>query len=221
MIIIIAPAIIVEGYSISTNDNEFNPLNRDAKKYASEYEIDLESAIHRLTIQHLAGGLDAELSTQEYKTYAGLWIQHDPQFRIVVLFTQDGQETIQPYIDNEPLEYYVDLRIAKVPLLELVSAQETVLNTVDELGIPAEFGINVFENRVELYVTDSIRLETLIKDTGIQLPDYVEIIKVNGLSTDTADIYGGLTLSTCTSGFSVKHTGGETGIVTASHCANV
>ena len=61
-------------------------------------------------------------------------IQHDPQFRIVVLFTQDGQETIQPYIDNEPLEYYVDLRITKVPLLELVSAQETVLNTVDELG---------------------------------------------------------------------------------------
>jgi hypothetical protein len=36
-----------------------------------------------------------------------------------------------------------------------------------------------------------------------------------------ADIYGGLALSTCTSGFSVRHnSSGSLGIVTAAHCPN-
>ena len=40
--------------------------------------------------------------TNEKDTFAGLWIQHQPEHRFVVLVTHDGEETIRPYIEGEP-----------------------------------------------------------------------------------------------------------------------
>ena len=53
---------------------------------------------------------------------------------------------------------------------------------------------------------------------GKKLPEKVDIIKVGHLSIPNAGIYGGLGLSTCTSGFSVSYADGTKGITTAAHC---
>ena len=216
--VIAAPTIIAGTQSTHYYDN--TPVAQDAKMYAAEYGIDIASAIYRLELQDLAGDLDAKLYEKEAGTFAGLWIQHTPEFRIIVQFTHDGEKTIQPYIENEPLEDYVDIRTAKVSLAELEVAQTTALLKVRNQGIPIESGINVFENRVELFVIERSRLETLIQETKIQISENVEIVTVDTLSANTVDIYGGLALSSCTSGFSVKHINGVTGIITAAHCPN-
>jgi hypothetical protein len=68
-------------------DDGYNTA-KDVEAYASSLNIDLDTAAHQLSLQELAGDLDAELSRKEADTYAGLWIQHSPQFRIIVQFTQ-------------------------------------------------------------------------------------------------------------------------------------
>ncbi|MDW7727589.1 MAG: hypothetical protein SCH70_10880, partial [Candidatus Methanoperedens sp.] len=86
--------------------------------------------------------------------------------------------------------------------------------------------INIFNNTVELYVVkaDKSRFDNALQRREIRLPDKVRVITVEVLAEDTTDIYGGLSLSDCTSGFSVKKGFWPftitKGITTAGHCSN-
>jgi len=163
-------------------------LRRDSQEYASHFGVDLDEAVHRLKLQRPAGDLGAELAAKERDTFAGLWIQHTPEFRIIVQFSHDGEETIRAYIENGPLADIVEVRTANVSLAELEAAQAAAGLAIRELGIPVNSGINVFENRVELYVTERARFDAALREANIQLPDYVKVITVGELSTPEADI---------------------------------
>ncbi len=218
--IIVTTTAVAATQNIFYSGSEDNAKTHDAKVYASDLEIDLDTAIHQLMLQDLAGNLAAELAVKEVDTFAGLWIQHTPQFRIFVQFTQFGKETIRSYIENGPLADIVDVRIAMVSLAELEAAQAAVLLNIRDLNIPIESGINVFQNRVELYVIKRSQFDTALQEARIQLPKHVTVITVNELSADTTDIFAGLALSRCTSGFSVTNSSGTKGITTAAHCSN-
>jgi len=197
-----------------------NPLVRDAQVYASDQGISLDEAIRRLQLQRPIGELNAQLIANERDTFAGLWIQHDPEYRVIVQFTRDSEATIQPYIDNGPLADIVEVRTARVSLAQLEIAQSLVMKAIHDLGVTVNSGINVFENSVELYVIERSQLEAALQEANIQFPEYVKIITVKELSTPEVDIYAGLALSACTSGFSVKNSNGTKGITTAAHCPN-
>jgi len=192
----------------------------DAKAYAAMMGVDIDEAVHRLSLQDTIGELNRQLFENERSTFAGLWIQHTSQFRIVVQFTQDGEKTIRSYVENGSLADIVEIRTASISLAELEAVQTAVLLDVRNLNVPIESGINVFQNRVELYVTERSRLNVALKEAKIQLPNHIEVIVVDELSTDEAYIYAGLTIN-CTTGFSVKHYNGTKGILTAAHCNNV
>jgi hypothetical protein len=151
-------------------------LLEDAQVYAVHYGVDIQEAMRRLKLQELVGGLDAELTAQEQATFAGLWIQHSPQFRIIVQFTRDGEEPIRPYVENGPLADDVEIRTAKVSLAALQAAQTAAMQAVRDLGISMNSGINVPENRVELYVAEPAQTEAALHQANIQLPDYVVVL---------------------------------------------
>lgn len=197
---------------------EGDALALDAQEYAEQYGVDLEEAIDRLRLQEPAGELDAELVAKEADTFAGAWIQHKPEFRIIVQFTHDGEDTIRPYIENAPLADLVEVRTASVTLAELETTQEAAWLAVRGLEIPVASGINVYENHVELYVIERDQFNSALQAEDISLPDNVEVITVTDLGTDEAEIFAGLALSLCTSGFSVKNSSGTKGITTAAHC---
>lgn len=157
---------------------ERNALTLDAKGYAEEHGIELNEAIRRLQLQEPAGELNAELLAKESATFAGAWIQHSPDFRIIVQFTENGEKTIQPYIENGPLADIVEIRVATVPLVELEAIQEATWVAVRELNIPVASGVNVFENRVELYVVERQQLDAAIRIANIHLSDRVGIVTV-------------------------------------------
>lgn len=73
-------------------------LLMDAKMYSSAMGVDMNEAIRRLKLQDDIGELNRELSVQEEDTFAGLWIQHQPDFRVVAMFTKGGEYRIKPYI---------------------------------------------------------------------------------------------------------------------------
>ena len=202
---------------IITNDDVLNP---DIMAYAVDLGIDYDTANYQLQIQDIAGDLDAELMVKEGDTFAGLWIQHTPQFQIVAQFTQNGEETIHPYIENSALADIVEVRTVDTSLIELVNIQAKALRDVGEVSIPVESGINVFQNHVELYITERFRFDIALQEDKIQLSDNVRVITVDELSANEAWIYAGLALSECTSGFSVEDTNGVKGIVTSAHCSN-
>lgn len=151
-------------------------LRQDAGAMATDLGISVDEAIRRLSLQDPIGRLGAELEQREAETFVGLWIQHEPEYRVVVAFSRDGQETIKPYVENTPLAGLIEVRTASVTLAELKAAQQKAIQLVRELGLPFSSGINVQENRVELYVSDRSLFETSMQNSNLQLPEHVEVV---------------------------------------------
>src|SRR5665648_663558 len=163
--------------------NNKDPLSYDAQIYASNNNISTEEALRRFQLQDIAGKLDAELTTNETETFAGLWVEHNPKFKIVVQFTRDGGETIKPYLKQyTELANIVEVRTARVSLADLQKAQVIASDSARALDIPVGSGINVYNNNVELYVTktDRSRFDDAVQRGDIQLPDAVRVITVEG-----------------------------------------
>ncbi len=149
-----------------------------ASEYAKDMGVSLQEAIRRLSLSHHAGDLRGKLEANESETLGGSWIQHEPEFRIVVLFTRDGEETIRPYIEGGPLEGLVDVFPADVTLAQLRTTQEEMIRLMRRAGLPANVGIDEWGNRVLLTVLDRKRLESELRQARVQLPQHVEIAEV-------------------------------------------
>ncbi len=193
----------------------------DAQIYADHMGVSVAEAVRRFDLQEAAGNLDAALTRQEAATFAGLWVQHTPDFRVVVLTTQNNTDALATYIQRSGLAGLVDIRPAAATLSALRQAQTEAMTAVRGLDLAVESEINVFENRVQLYVADRAGLDAALQRGAISLSPLVAVITVERMSSPAANIYGGLSLSTCTSGFGVKRTSdGVKGISTAAHCGN-
>lgn len=153
----------------------------DAQLYASRYDVDLEEALRRLQFQDTIDGLEPALIDREGDTFAGLWIQHTPQFRIVVAFTRDGEETILPYVEGKPFADLVEVRTADATLEELKAAEEAAYLALCDLDLDVLVGslIDVTENRVELLVTDRAKFDAALRKANTQLPKHVVVVAVN------------------------------------------
>jgi len=162
-----------------------DPGFRDVERYAEDQGIPIEEAVRRLELQEdpALNRLRPELAVKAHDTFAGLWIQHKPEYRFIVLFTEGGEETIQPYLECNPHADVVEVRNgADATLAELRAAEEGAARIVDSLGIPADSGIHVSKNRAELLVTDRAAFEAALQDAGERLPEHVIVIEVEGLA---------------------------------------
>ncbi len=195
-------------------------LIMDAKAYSSAMGVDVDEAIRRLQLQDDIGKLNRELTEKEAETFSGLWIQHQPEYRVIVMFTRDGETTLQSYVQNGSLAGLVEAHTASATLKELEVARYQAVQTVGNLGIRISSAVNIPNNRAELYALDPAQLTASLRKANAQLPDKVDVVKFIELSRDVADIFGGKALTTCTSGFSVRNPSWTKGITTAGHCSN-
>ncbi len=163
-----SPLPIMEGVSPA--------LVRDAQMYADQFGVSLEEALTRLMLQEPVGKLGADLEANESDTFAGLWIQHEPRYAVIVMFTRDGEHTISKYVQEGPLEEIIEVRQGAATLRELETAQATAIQIVKDLGFQFASGINVFENRTELYYSESTALEEALSENGLTLPAHVKIL---------------------------------------------
>jgi hypothetical protein len=163
-------------------------LDQDAEAYASEYDLDLEEARRRLALQDAIGELNAELTDKERATFAGLWVEHTPEFRMIVRFTERGAETLMPYIEGGPLEDIAEVRGADATHEDLRAAHQAAMSAVGKLGISVTSAVDVVGNRVEIHVADRVWFAAQLEYAGIELPDHVELVVVGGLSAKEIDI---------------------------------
>lgn len=152
-------------------------LRRDAEAYAADHGVTVEEAARRLALQDPIGVLHEQLAAHEANTFGGLYIEHEPEHKVVVLFTRNGERTLRRYVRGGPLEHVVDVRRAKVPLAELEAAQATTMALLQEIGSGATTGIDVRENCVSLYVADLEAFEAQLEEAGAELPDPVCLVE--------------------------------------------
>lgn len=158
-------------------------LLQDAEILATETGISVEDAIKRFQPPpEGVGQLGAALEANEAETFAGAFAEHDPDFRFVVLFTRDGEETIRRYVEEgSELAGIVEVREAQYTLAELKDAQAEASRLLAEMGNgAASSGVNVFENQVEIYVYNQEQAQQMLAEAGIVLPESVALIDNGG-----------------------------------------
>jgi hypothetical protein len=155
--------------------------NPDAEIYAKNAGISLDEANRQFRISDTAGILQADLIANEADTFAGLWIEHSPKFRVVVLFTGKAHKTIEPYLEKEyltdELAAVLDLRKAKVSLAELERVHQALFSSLTDLRIRFELELNMMENNIKLSVgeDDKPNFDLAVQSGSLQIPNYVII----------------------------------------------
>jgi hypothetical protein len=162
--------------------------------------------------------LDAMLQQREKDTFAGLWVQHTPTFRVIVQFTDQGPKDVAKYLPDPSLAPYIDIRRANMSYDQLISTQRHVVMALR--GRKFDSGINIPANQVEVYVRDEQPLLHAFIEASFPIPANTQLVPVTELSRDEAQIYGGVAIRGCTAGWSVRNSAGATGIATAAHCGN-
>jgi len=166
-----------EKYAKLAEKYKDNPKLFDAAVYAEEAGITMDEAVRRLELQPVIGKLDAELSSKEMETFAGLWIELPPEFKIVVLFTNNGEETIEPYLQSYPdLAEIIEVCSAELSLIDLQEAQEEITSSLRSLGIFTDSEVDVKGNCVNVYVSERASIDDAVRDGKLIVPDCVNIV---------------------------------------------
>jgi len=192
--------------------------NRDAEVYASFYGVTILAAATELRLQAAAGDLETALRASESDTFAGLWIEHTPNFQVVAAFTVGADETLTRHLPEVPeLASVARATTVTYSLAELAAASERISGAS---GLPP-FDLRIVEkvNAVEITVESDASRDAILASLGNLVLSPARFRTVASLAKSTANIYGGLDIGSCTSGFSVLRNGtSTTGVLTAAHC---
>ncbi|HYW13457.1 MAG TPA: S1 family peptidase [Longimicrobium sp.] len=190
-------------------------IQQDAAAYASQFGVSPQEGARRLQLQDAVAALNARLTEEQAGTFAGLSIEHTPEFRVVARFTRKGQETIQPYL-SPALAQVVQVEPARFTLQQLEHRLQVSYDRVRKAGIPAAGGVDVRANRAEVHVQRGRSAAA----RGLVTEGDASVVEVEHLPQEEISMYGGLSISGCTSGFTVRNSAGTRGISTAGHCGN-
>jgi len=158
-------------------------LRRDAQEYARLFGVSEGQALQEMRYQDEIGDLNAALEANEADTFGGLWIEHEPDYGVVVLFTRTGGKTLRPYIKNKSFAHLVEVRAARYTLAELEAIQAQAARELGKLDFDVGVSTSVQDNRVEMSVSDRAWFESELRRVGAQLPEGVELVVVKGGST--------------------------------------
>ncbi len=156
-------------------------LLQDAGVYAKQEGVSLDEAVRRFGLMDLAGPLGAALEKNESATLAGHWIEHQPEFKIVIVFTRDGEQTIRKYVDeSSPLWPVIEVRnqVDMPTEAELQAEQRELAELLDKLGLPCDSGTYPQKGIVEVYVGDRKLFDETLAEAGATLPPHVVIVVV-------------------------------------------
>ena len=150
------------------------PMRQVAEEMATSWGLSVEEAYQRLRVEDPIGTLQVELAEWEADTFAGLWIENEPQYRVVVAFTRDGEKTLKPYLENRSIPG-LTIRKARFAYAELEAMQARAMRELDKLDFHVNVSISVQDNRVELYVSDRAWFESELRRVGARLPEEVRV----------------------------------------------
>lgn len=185
--------------------------------------ISPNQAKEHLERQHKAGRYRAEIESTESESFAGMYVEHAPKFRVVVRFTGDAADAAL----RHPTDLPVEAQTANSSLRSLKAIQNETYADLKANNIESSSQISERDGSIDFFVTDPVAAEAV--KGKLRHGDKVRFRKATKLSKGEAAVEGGRPLNSggslsCTSGFVVYKTGlGNTAtryILTAGHCPN-
>jgi hypothetical protein len=206
-------------------------LEQDSRAYAARHNLPDDEGLRRLQAQEGSVAATDALRIRYAKRFAGLFIEHHPQYRIVVLLTGRKKvpaETIMTSGMAVPVVFRTGARATEAKVLAAMSRyQASIRASLDHapaLGADPKTGeLVVIVHRDDVARHGAEALDENFEDmTGVP-------VRIRAKTGDSADLglEGGARVfgispesgrrQYCTAGFVVTD-GARTGLVTAAHC---
>jgi hypothetical protein len=228
------PAAAAASPALPPLQSEEEALRQDGGEYAARYGVDLDEAMRRLRAQEESLAETDRLQRVHANRLAGIFIEHRPEYRIVVLLTGSKRVRDRTILAGGKIVPVVFRTGARATRTELVEALGRHAGPIRSL-LPGAQGMGVDQRRGELVLmvrpeqakrygvgAMAARLEAV---TGV--PGRIRIIDEadrdlgieGGGRVDGIDTVSGRR-NYCTTGFVVTD-GARSGILTAAHCPDV
>jgi streptogrisin C len=197
----------------------------DARAYSANHKVNVREARRRLRAENQMSGVIDLLRRGAGKRYAGLWIEHEPKFRVMVRLV--GKELpasgLKAALANSPIPvvFQNGAAASQADLLDKIHSALPIVMA----ALPDTAGTDVDVKTGEIVLTvpavGAAREAALAKVPALasRLGASVRIDFIDSPLVDQS-VRGGSALSDCTSGFVVANTAGTRGFVTAAHCGN-
>jgi hypothetical protein len=189
----------------------------DTATYAETFGVSLPEAEARFAMMDVARILQEELRASEADGFGGLWIDHEPEFQVVVNVLAGHESEILPDVEKLGLSAVARIATARFTENELHHQQDAAAT---KMPMEADYAtsVDIRNNRVEIWVETEQEVAIFEQaDLGASVVVIQEDLPTPGIA-----IYGGLATSNgCTSNFSVEATSGTTeGVSGAGHCGH-
>lgn len=198
---------------------------QDARSYADEFGVSEEEALRRLRAQEQVSHVTDLLRRATQHRFAGLWIEHQPEFRLIVRLV--GDKPVPPGLINAvrrspiPVFFRTGAAATQVKVLEKVRSSVPWLLTELPDMAGTDMDVRTGEVVLTVYAVGAAREAAKAKGPKLaqQLGHPVRI-DVLGTPVENHAVRGGADLTDCTTGFVVANSAGTRGFVTAAHCPN-
>ncbi len=144
--------------------------------------VDVESAMRRevemqrMQWQETIGDVQPVLMADLPGTYGGLWVEEQPDYRIVIALTEGDIETIRPYLAGYEWADFVEVQPVNYTLEELRADQIVASQAAETVQVLATTAVDIVNNRVELIVGNPGLFYTDLDQAGIELPESVVVL---------------------------------------------
>lgn len=146
-------------------------LAEDMALVATQTGIEIADLEQQAANAHATTELAMKLEAHEADTFAGLWIEWEPTYRIVVAFTEDGEATITKYVaEDSELTAVLDIRPATYSYAQLQADQHRLGRQLARMPFDTTTGINLPDNYVELTVPAASVWQEYIEQNEVDLP---------------------------------------------------
>jgi hypothetical protein len=198
-------------------------LQQDARSYAAQFNVGMDEAVRRLRAQEGQGDIVVRLRDANPGRFAGLWVEHEPVFRMVVRLAGDapaGPEFHRAAAGSRmPVKFVTGATATEAQVLGRI--QSSLPRFASALPEMQGTDMDVRTGEIVLTVFAVGAAGEAAKSRGRELareighPIRVLLIDTPERSQHTR---GGANLTDCTAGFVVANSAGTRGVTTAAHC---
>ena len=215
--------IVVLGLPAAAAGANAQPSDRSVAKdvaaYATSTGVSIAEAEARLARQDEIGVLSQKLREGEPATFGGLFIEHVPAYRVVVLMTPEGTGAVGKYVAGGTLDGLVETAAVDSSLGTLEADQQRVQQQLAATDWAVDLNLKL--NRVEVQIPRGEAAPQAALG-GLQLPSTAVVVTGVQPRLPAVQLYGGLAVTTCTLGFTIYYgsNASNRGVATAGHCPN-
>lgn len=149
--------------------------NPDAAAYAADLGISLEEAVQRLSSQEGIGAFQERLRASLPDTFAGLWIEHQPAYRVMVALTEGDRASLEPLLAGQPFAGQVSVVPAAYSYRRLEADQLLAGEAAQSAAAAVTHYIDVQNNRIVIEVANPELFLNDITAGGYTLPESVSL----------------------------------------------